>query len=115
MQKRIGVERLYYLGDYKNIKFASEVSEIPEELAMNETATELLFLQQYIGCELAYRKYVNMIETINETFTVEKGGKKIVDTEAVIQFLQEEKTQTLKQLYDEISGNKSAKDIKPQE
>lgn len=96
MNRNVGVERLYTLGDYKNIKFANEVVGIPEELANNPKVVELVFAQAYISCEIAYRKYVDMITEINA-----KYGK---DAESVMEFLQEQRTKTWNELYTEISG-----------
>ncbi len=102
MERKLSVERLYTLGDYKNIKFTNEISSIPEELASNNGVTSLLFAQQYISCEIAYRKYVEMLEKISEDYTVMKNGKRIADPEAVMQFLEEQKNQTMKELYEEL-------------
>lgn len=104
MKRDLSVERLYYLGDYKNIKFGSVTKDIPEELALNNRAEELIFLQQFLACEMAYRKYIDMLEKINEDFGIVRSGKRIVDPEKVAEFLQEQRVQTLKELLAEAKG-----------
>ncbi len=111
MERTLSVERLFTLGDYKNIKFGNTLTGIPEEIANNDKAIELLFLQQFISCEIAYRRYVEMLEHISEDLSVVRGGKKIADPEAVIQFLQEERTKTFSELYDEIKKAKTDESV----
>lgn len=106
MERSLNVERLYSLGDYKNIKFGNTITGIPEELVNNDKVTGLLFLQQVLSCEIAYRQYVELIERINKEFTVEIGGKKIVNAEEVMQFLQDQRSSTLNELYEEIKQTK---------
>lgn len=117
MERKVGVERLYYLGDYKNIKFTNEVSEIPELLSENDRVMELIHKQAYLACEFAYRQYVEMIEDINEKFTTVENGRKVTDSQAVMEFLQSERTQTLKDLYEEIYNltNKLLKELPQKE
>lgn len=91
MQRDLGVERLYPLGDFKNIKFSTLLKDIPEELARNETVVGLLFLQQSISCEIAYRKYYDLVNKI--------AKDKI---ENVLEYLEQQREQTMAELYEEI-------------
>jgi len=74
MQRKIIVERLYPLGDYKNIKLIEEVSEIPEELANNSDYMEKLRKSVMASVELGFYDYVTMLKTMashtNSTTTV---------------------------------------------
>lgn len=110
MERTLFTERIYSLGDYKNIKFNNTLAGIPEELANNTKAIELLFTQQFLSCEIAYRKYYDMMEKIAEEFTVLKNGKKIADTQAIIEFLQGERETTMSELYEEIKKVGEAKE-----
>lgn len=99
MERTLYVERLYSLGDFKNIKFSNALTGIPEELAKNDKIVGLLFFQQALSCEIAYRKYYDMVNKITT--------EKIQD---VLSHLEEKRTQTLKELYEEI---KSAEEATP--
>lgn len=109
MERTLNVERLYYLGDYKNIKFGNSLSGIPEELAGNDKVVSLLFLQQSLACEAAYRTYSELMEHINSEFTVDVRGKKVVDTQQVLQYLTEKREQTFDDLMEEIKAVQEAK------
>lgn len=106
MERTLSTERLYFLGDFKNLKFGNTLTGIPDELAQNDKVVSLLFFQQALSCEIAYREYVQMIEHINENFYVERGGKKIADPEAIMNFLQQQRSQTLDELYEELKNSK---------
>ena len=102
MKRDLGIERLYPLGDFKNIKFTTILRDIPEEIAQNETIVSLLFLQQAITCEIGYREYFSMVDKI--------AKEKIQD---VMSYLQEQREQTYLQLYEEI--RKAAEKIEDKE
>ena len=51
-ERSISIERLYTLGDYKNIKVISSISEVPEKIDIS-----LLFQQLTLECDLAYENY----------------------------------------------------------
>lgn len=111
MERNLKVERLYFLGDYKNIKFANELLNIPDEVATNVRLTELLFTSQFIACEIAYRNYVNMLEEMNEKYGMVRDGKKVVDPEAVLEFLNEQRTKNLQDILAEIDGLTAKKQL----
>ncbi len=101
MERSLGVERLYPLGDYKNIKFVNNLSGIPEELASNDRVVSLLFLQQALSCEIAYREYYDTIDRI--------AKEKIQNA---LGYLQEQREQTLAELYEEIEKVGKEKEAK---
>lgn len=105
MERTLNTERLYSLGDFKNIKFSNTLNNIPEEIAENQKAVGLMFYQQALSCEIAYRRYYDMIEKINEEMSTVRGGRKVVDNEKVMEFLLEERQQTMKELYEELKKN----------
>jgi len=63
MKRKINIERLYSLGDYKNIKFSEEVSEIPEELVNNEQFITILTSLMILRIEQTYNKYIKLMES----------------------------------------------------
>lgn len=115
MERSLYTERLYSLGDFKNIKFNNTLTGIPAEIANNPKAIELMFTQQFLSCEIAYRKYYDMMEKISEEYTVVRNGKKIADSQAVLEFLQSEREQTMAELYEEIKKVGESKEIKTED
>lgn len=80
MKRKIGIERLYFLGQFKNIK-VENVLELSEEVAMDNHAVRLLYKDLMLSCDLAYNDY----KEYNERFKEEK-------VEDMLRALQEEKT-----------------------
>lgn len=91
MKRSLSAERLYSLAEYQNIKFVNTISEIPEELSRNENIVSKLFLLQSISCDMAYADYKRLREKMKE--------ERVTD---VLEFLKEERIQTLKELMIEI-------------
>lgn len=91
MNRTVYVERLYSLGDFKNIKFSSALTGIPEGLAKNDKIVALLFLQSALSCEIAYRRYFDTVDRISK--------EKITN---VLRYLEDERTKTYYELYQEI-------------
>ena len=56
MKRKLSVERLYTLGDYRNIKIINEITDVPEELV------NLTFQQLTTECDQAYEDYKAMNE-----------------------------------------------------
>ncbi len=64
MKREIGTERLYSLGDFKNIKFMDIIVDVPDELALeNGLVAEIKFLQ-LVSIELAFRRYMRLMEEV---------------------------------------------------
>ena len=63
MKRKISLERLYSLGDFKNIKFSEEVSEIPDELVNNEQFITILTNLMLLRIEQNYNKYIKLMES----------------------------------------------------
>lgn len=65
MERTVSVERLYPLGDYKNIKLIDTVSNIPEELFLDKTFMSKLKILQIIDMEILHKKYLRLNETLH--------------------------------------------------
>jgi len=91
MNRTLNVERLYFLGQYQNIKFSNVLTDIPEHLAKDERIVSLLFFQNTLSCELAYRMYISVIETL------------VKEKKDPIPFIEEVREQTFAKLLEEIS------------
>lgn len=57
MNRSIKVERLYSLGDYKNIKVIDELHEIPESVALNAELMGKLYMLLLANVDLQYYRY----------------------------------------------------------
>jgi hypothetical protein len=73
MEEKVSVERLYSLGDYRNIKFSSEITGIPKELMASEFEKKLRYWQ-LVEIELMHRKYTALalkVQTLKLEETLE--------------------------------------------
>ena len=57
MNRSIGMERVYFLGDYKSLRVTDYANDIPEELALNEEFMTNLRSLQLEAAERAYYSY----------------------------------------------------------
>ena len=64
MNRKISTERLFSLGDFKNIKFYDEINEIPSEVATNPEASRLLRYLQLVEIESAYNRYMLLMDKL---------------------------------------------------
>ena len=62
MERQIGIKRLYSLGDFRNITFDDVISNVPSELLFDATLVGQIKFLQLISIELAFRRYLNMME-----------------------------------------------------
>lgn len=65
MKKQVSVERIYNLGDYSHIKFYT-TTELDQDISpefMSEIVNSLTLLQ-LIDTELAFRKYLMLLNTV---------------------------------------------------
>jgi len=83
MNKNISVERLFSLGDFRNIKFVSTVTDIPRDILLNKKGMSLLWYLQLLEIEESRHKYDLL-------------SRKIIDTdhENIAKMIEEERTQT---------------------
>jgi hypothetical protein len=61
MLRKLTVERLYKLGEYQNIKFVNELSDIPEDMYTPEQL-QALYADMYLDCDIAYVNYKNNLD-----------------------------------------------------
>lgn len=85
MERKLNTERLYYLGNYKNIKISNELSNIPESF-ISDKVIDLLYTHQLLAIEKAYRQYHEIIKNLP------------ADEAEVLEYLEAEKVQTLAEL-----------------
>jgi hypothetical protein len=87
MNRTLKTERLYPLGDYKNIKFVDEVVDIPEKVCLDENLMSHLRYLQMIDMEMTFRQYLRLIEKVGT-----------VHLEEAVKILENEHTVTLKEI-----------------
>lgn len=73
MTRTLSVERLYFLGDYKNLKIGNSI-DVSDEIASDPTKIQLVFRQLGTECDLAYQDYKDLNEEIkNKTNADERS------------------------------------------
>lgn len=60
MIRALRVKRLYSLGDYKNIEFYDEITDIPTHVAVNKDAVNLINFYQLLSVEKSFREYMEL-------------------------------------------------------
>ncbi len=92
MEQKLAVERIYKLGDYQNIKITSELTEIPQQVFLNEQAQKQLQYLLLVDVEQSYVKYHQIVREAYQTRSIEES------LTFALQYLEQEKTQTFNQL-----------------
>ena len=80
MKKLLRVERLYSLGNYKNIKIVSEISEIPQEVLDNEKYMELLEFSLLLDAESSFHKYMKLLEDTEKYNSLDQARESIAES-----------------------------------
>lgn len=94
MNRNLHVERLYSLGDYKNIKFSDTINDLPLDLTLNTELLSAIRYLQMISMEKALRNYLELKE---------KLGK--LGPEQELEYLEEQEFNTLKLIKSIMNGN----------
>lgn len=58
MKRTLGLDRTYYLGQYRNIKVFDSITDIPEELLLNSELVNQLRTLQLAQADKVYLKYI---------------------------------------------------------
>jgi hypothetical protein len=64
MNREIGVERLYSLGDYKNIKFSDVITDIKQEYCVDQNLMEKVRYLQMLAIETSFYRYIELAKRI---------------------------------------------------
>jgi hypothetical protein len=93
MSRTISVDRLYSLGDYRNIRFVDTLEDT-EGVFKDEDVIQLVKNLQFQSAELAYRNYIKLAKEIVD---IEKNNPD--DKEAmVIEHIEQQRLNTLEQI-----------------
>jgi hypothetical protein len=85
--RSLKVERLYSLGDYKNIKFCDEVIDLPEKVQFNEPLLDKIRYLQLITVEKSMRTYKDLVRNIGT-----------LKEEEILAYLDEQRENTLDEI-----------------
>lgn len=89
MERTLSVERLYSLGDYRNIKFGDVIISLPEKAMFNdELVAEIQFYQQ-LTIERAFRRYMDLASKISTAKAEEVSAFLEAETEASLKRITE--------------------------
>ncbi len=71
MNRTLGIERTYSLGNYKNIRVTDIITDVPEEWMLNEEITSKLRLLQLMRADSVYYTYLKKSPTYVDGITTE--------------------------------------------
>jgi len=100
MEQTIGMERLYKLGDFKNLKFIDTISGIQDEYILNDEFQDMLRVLQLVRADKYYLKYVKLFDDV-----VQKVIDKVMTIEEAIDLLNISETELTKALTHVLKNN----------
>ena len=90
MNRSIGMERVYSLGDYKSLRVSDYANEIPEELALNDEFINSFKALQLVSADKLYYSYALMAGELSE----------LESDQARVDYLDEKETKLYAKLVD---------------
>lgn len=96
MNRNLRTERLFSLGDFKNIKFCDEITEIPQELILNKEAMSHLYFYQLLQIEQAFIKYMKLSDELIRLGQYEK----------MLEYIEELREQNFKDILESLKNGK---------
>lgn len=93
MNRTIGTERLYTLGNYKNLKVTDVISDIPQELLGNSEVMSSLRMLQMLQSDKTYLQYL-----LNSATMQDLSGATPADLEELVETIDETRVATLEKL-----------------
>jgi len=72
------IDRLYPLGDYRNIRFSDTINDIPDKLAMDGKFMAAIRYLQMVEIEITYRRYGQLMGQVG-TVKLEEAMKILED------------------------------------
>ena len=76
------------MGSFANLRFSHTITEIPEEVALNQEAMKSLEYLLLLDVEYDYRRYLLLIEKITKS-----------DPQEILNLIDGERTKTFEQLF----------------
>lgn len=87
MNRSLGIERVFSLGDYKSIRFSDTIVDLPQEFVFNQELIDKIRYLQMLNVDSAHQKYVEMYRKLST-----------IPEEEKMSFLIEEKINTLDEI-----------------
>jgi len=84
MKRTLGLERVFYLGDYKSLRVTSFINDVPDEIVLDEDAMKLLRELQLVEMDKAYYQYRVQALILNGSETDEGRLELLVEKEAQV-------------------------------
>ena len=81
MDRSIGLERVFSLGDYKSLRVSDHSNDIPEEFALDEKFMSKLRHLQLVSADKAYYDYRVMSGELNTLEGDEEKAQFLAETE----------------------------------
>lgn len=81
MERTLRLDRRYTFGDYKYATIFDDIVNVPDELAFNSKFVDTIRYIQFLGFEIAYRRYVKLL--IKYPHTVDNIDKVIEELEKI--------------------------------
>jgi hypothetical protein len=94
VNRTITTERLYYLGDYRNLKVTDTIADLPSKVVFTPNLGGKIRWIQLLEMEILHEKYLEM-----------KGRYKDKSPEEVLALLEENRVQALQELKSILNGN----------
>ena len=79
MERIIRTDRRYPLGDYKYITLEDVISGIPDEFVLHPEFTGTVRFMQLVSFEIAYRRYIKLVDSIPYKLGVDEAIKALED------------------------------------
>lgn len=97
MKRTLRIERVYPLGDFKNIKVISEISDISDEFSLRKEVLDRLELLILLQVDSMYLKYKKSMEDIAE----------LSNKEEMILYFDSLQEQTISELYNLLQNGEN--------
>lgn len=88
MQQKLSVERLYRIADFENLKITSELTEIPQQIFLNEEAQDKIRKLLLVDVEFTWWEYTELLKKLHQT----------ISTPETLKYLKDIKSQTFNEL-----------------
>lgn len=103
MNRNLKVKRLWSMGQFSNVELSDEITDIPENIAINPKAIALIYNMMVLQMESTY---VNYLAIYKDNPVMVKAFPQIIDFFREIQVaVENEKTKTFDQLMEELNKN----------
>jgi hypothetical protein len=96
MNRSLKVERVFPLGEYKMLRLEDEINDLPESLMLRQEVVDCFRTLQLVQVELTHKKYL----------ALSKKMSAFDKLETMIEFLENEREETLKEITRLIKNGK---------